>query len=75
MAPHGHLTWWFAEALRPPDGGGVEDEVALWSIKNHGLPLLRIASTLEGCACGHNLEPWEIRRGITVIFPADHAGD
>src|SRR5690349_9060867 len=63
-----------AQALRPENGGGVEDKVLLRPRVNGRGPMLRTNSALKSCAAADDLQSGDLW-GIAVVFPADEPRD
>src|SRR5690606_13825553 len=68
--PGEHVARRRAQALRPEDRRGVEDEVPLRPRIDRGGPLLRLASFAPGCAAGDHFQPVNVRR-VAVVLPTD----
>src|SRR5262245_28709746 len=64
-----------AEVLAPEDRGSIEDQVILGTRINRGSPVLWSGPALPRGPLGHDLQPRQVGRWVTVVFPADQAWD
>ena len=61
--------------LRPEDRRGIENDVTFGAGVDGGGPLLRLLSTDKRRSRPDDLEAGDVGRWVTVIFPANEAGD
>ena len=74
MAPREDVAGRTGQALRPPDGGSVKDDVLFWPREKRGGPVGGSGSAAPDGALSHHLEAGLVRRR-TVMLPAHKAGD
>lgn len=71
MAPDRQGARRFAHAQSPPDGGSIEDEIALGARIDRRGPLLRHAAALPGGAGGDHFQTGQVGGWIAVVLPAN----